>query len=97
MPRNLNIWDVFWANQVQMEAECTRKVAIGRRVAGAIWSLVHARDLQFECTRVLHETLFVPVLMYLFIFPLLTGGGESSKYARRMIHAGRKKRPNGPG
>ena len=36
----------------------------GRRVAGAIRSLVNARDLQLEFARVLHETLIVPVLMY---------------------------------
>ena len=36
----------------------------GRRVAGAIKSLVNARDLQLECDRFLHETLLVPVLMY---------------------------------
>ena len=41
--RNLNIWDVFWTNQVQM-GQCSRKVASGRRVAGAIRSLVNARD-----------------------------------------------------
>ena len=35
-----------------------------RRVAGAIRSLVNARDLLLECARVLHETLLVPVLMY---------------------------------
>ena len=45
-------------------AECSRKVASGRKVAGAIRSLVNARDLQLECARVLHETLLVPVLMY---------------------------------
>ena len=44
--------------------ECTWKVVSGRRVAGAIRSLVNARDLQLECARVLHETLLVPVLMY---------------------------------
>ena len=38
--------------------ECSRKVA------GAIRSLVNARDLQLECARVLHETLLVPFLMY---------------------------------
>ena len=27
-------------------------------------SLVNARDLQLECSRVLHETLLIPVLMY---------------------------------
>ena len=39
-------------------------MASRRRVAGAIRSIVNARDLQFECARVLHETLLVPVLMY---------------------------------
>ena len=29
--------------------QCSRKVVSGRRVAGAIKSLVNARDLQFEC------------------------------------------------
>ena len=46
------------------EAECSRKVASGRRVAGTIRSLVNARDLQLECARVLHETLLVSVLTY---------------------------------
>ena len=31
-------------------AECNRKVASGKRVTGAIKSLVNARDLQLECT-----------------------------------------------
>ena len=43
------------------EAEYSRKVANGRRVAGAIRSLVNARSLQLECARVLHESLLVPV------------------------------------
>ena len=30
-------------------AECSRKVARGKRVAGATRSLVNARDLQLEC------------------------------------------------
>ena len=30
-------------------AECSRKVVSGRRVAGAIRSLVNATDLQLEC------------------------------------------------
>ena len=38
------------------KAECRRKVANGRRVAGAIRSLVNAR--------VLHKTLLVSVLIY---------------------------------
>ena len=43
--------------------EFSRKVASGRRVAGAIRYLVNARDLQLECARVLHEILLVSVLM----------------------------------
>ena len=45
-------------------AERSRKVASGRMVAGAIRSLINARDLQLESFRVLHETLLVPVFMY---------------------------------
>ena len=36
----------------------------GRRFAGAIRSLVNARGLQPVCSRVLHESLLVPVLTY---------------------------------
>ena len=43
---------------------CCEEVASGGRVASAIRSLVNARDLQLEYVRVLHETLFVLVLMY---------------------------------
>ena len=43
-------------------AECSRKVASVRRVAGAIRSLVNT--LQLECARVLHETLLVRVLIF---------------------------------
>ena len=46
------------------EAECSRKVVSGRRVAGAIRSLVNARGFRLECARVLHESLLVPVLIY---------------------------------
>ena len=46
------------------EAECSREVVSGRKVAGAIRSLVNARSLQLECARVLHESLLVPVLTY---------------------------------
>ena len=42
--------------------ECSRKVASGRRMAGAIRSIVNARDLQIEYARNLHKTLLVPVL-----------------------------------
>ena len=45
-------------------AECSRKAASGKRVAGVIRSLANARDLQLECARVLHEKLLVPVLIY---------------------------------
>ena len=44
------------------EAECSRKVTSA--VSCAIGSLVNARDLQLEYARVLHDTLFVPVLTY---------------------------------
>ena len=46
------------------KAECSMKVAFGRRLGGVIRSLVNARDLQLECARVLHEALLVPVLKY---------------------------------
>ena len=46
------------------EEECSRKVAGGRRVAGAIRSLVNARSLQLECDRVLHDSFLLPVLTY---------------------------------
>ena len=36
----------------------------GRRVAGAIKSLVNANDLQLECARVLREILLIPVPMH---------------------------------
>ena len=44
--------------------QCSRKVANGRKVAGAIRSLVNINSLQLECSRVLHESLLVPVLKY---------------------------------
>ena len=64
MSWNLNILGVLDESDTD-GAECSRKVASGRRVVGAaIRSLVNSRDLQFECARVLHETLLVPVFMY---------------------------------
>ena len=45
-------------------AECSRKVANGRRMSDAIRFLVNAMDLQIECARVLHETFHLPVLKY---------------------------------
>ena len=44
--------------------ECGRKVETGSRVAGAIRSLVNARDLQLEYARILHEKFLVPVIIY---------------------------------
>ena len=46
------------------DIECSRKVASERKVAGAIRSLVNARSLNLECTRVLHEGFLVPVLLH---------------------------------
>ena len=45
------------------EAECSRKVVSGRRIAGAIRSLVNARSLQLQRARVFQHsppTLFSP-------------------------------------
>ena len=36
----------------------------GRKVTGVFRSLVNARGLKLECTRLLHEALLVPVLLY---------------------------------
>ena len=46
------------------EVEFRRKVVSGRRVAGAIRSLVNAKCLQFECARIMIEALTVSVLIY---------------------------------
>ena len=46
------------------EAECSRKMASGRRIAGAIRFLVDARNLQLEWARLLHESLLLHVLRY---------------------------------
>ena len=54
MCQNLNIWDVLDKSGTD-EAKCLRKVASGRRIAGAIRSLVNARGLQFVCAKVLHD------------------------------------------
>ena len=52
---------MFWTND---EAKCSRKVESGRRVGGAIRSLVNTRSLQLECAKILHETLLVSALTY---------------------------------
>ena len=38
------------------DVDCSRKVTSGRRVTGAIRSLVNPRNLKLECARVLHES-----------------------------------------
>ena len=63
MSRNLNTWDVFWKNQIQMRQSVVGRWRVFRRVAGGIRSSVNARSLQLVCTRVLHESLLVPVLI----------------------------------
>ena len=55
---DLNTWNVFWLNQVQV-----RKVASGRRVTGAFRFLFNARAFQLEYATV----LLIPVLMYIII------------------------------
>ena len=44
--------------------ECHKKVTSGRKVAGAIRSLLNARALQLVCTRVLHEALLMTALLF---------------------------------
>ena len=44
--------------------KCCSKVVSGRKVACAIRSLINARSLQLEYAHVLHEGLFVSVLLY---------------------------------
>src|SRR5678816_3773424 len=46
------------------DAECSRKVVNGRKVTGAIKSLVDVKGLSLECAMVLHEGMLLPVLMY---------------------------------
>ena len=47
-----------------MDESGTYVTECGRRVAGAIRSMVNARNLQLECARVFHESLLVPALTY---------------------------------
>ena len=54
---------MFWTNEAHLW-QFHRKVASGRRVAGAIRVLVSAKNLQLDCARVLPESLMVPVLTY---------------------------------
>ena len=57
-----NISEIILDESVTDGVKCSRKVVSGKRMAGAIRSLVNARELQLECARLLHETLLVPVL-----------------------------------
>ena len=43
--------------------EYCMKVANGRKVAGAIKTLVNVRGLQLQCARVLYETLLMAVML----------------------------------
>src|SRR5678815_5767524 len=45
------------------DAKCSRKVVNGRKLAGAIKSLVDVKGLSLECARGLHEGILLPVLM----------------------------------
>ena len=61
MSWNLNIWGVFWTNQVQMKQyDCGKQEEDCR----CHQVLDNARALQLECASVLHETSLVPVPMY---------------------------------
>src|SRR5678815_6092578 len=46
------------------DAECSRKVVNGRKVAGTIKSLVNVKGLSLKSARVLHEGMLLPVLIY---------------------------------
>ena len=48
MFQNLNIWGVFWTNQVQTEQNEVGRWRVGGGLAG-IKSLVNARALKLEC------------------------------------------------
>ena len=55
---------MFWTNLVQMGQNVLGRWRVGGGFAGNITFLVKARNLQLECTRVLHDTMFAPVLKY---------------------------------
>ena len=46
------------------DAKYSREVASGKKLAGAIKSLVNGRCLHLDCARILHEVLLVAVLIY---------------------------------
>ena len=60
-----NVLGVFWMNDILDDiVEFSRKVASGRKVAGAIRSMVNVRSQQLKFARVMPETLLLPVLLY---------------------------------
>ena len=46
------------------DAECSRKVLSGKKVAGAIKTLVNERGLSLNCARILHESMLLLMLLY---------------------------------
>ena len=63
MSHNLNIWDVFWTNQVQIEQNVVGQwqVGGGLQVPSGPWLMLGICSLS---VLVLHETLLAPVLIY---------------------------------
>ena len=60
MSWNLNTWDAFWTNQVQM-----RQIVEGRwRVEEGLQVLLGVWLMQLECAKVLHKSLLVPIFTY---------------------------------
>ena len=57
-------WEFVLDKSSSDRTECCRKVATGRKVLGVIRSLLNARSLKLECSRVLQEGLFMVILMY---------------------------------
>ena len=62
MSQNLNIWGVMDESGTD-EAEYSRKVASGRRVAGVISSPVNARDLASVCQSCMKHCLYLLLCM----------------------------------
>ena len=64
------------------EAECSKKVVSGRRVAGAVRPLVNGRSLQLECAKVLHVSLLVTVLTYSSEIKIWRESNENKRASR---------------
>ena len=56
MLRSLHIWGLLTESETNGEVN-------GRNFPGAIESLIYVMGLRFKCARMLHEGLFVHVLM----------------------------------